>query len=157
MFEATIKRTFPTAVAYAQMHGPYSQIPEGYGHLYQWVAEHGIAPAGPPSAVYLTMPGQVSESESAWELWAPVAPPQPDLAPDESGIGLKTIEPQTVASTMYQGPYEDCSPTYEALFKWIAENGYVPDGPPSETYFSDPAEVPPEEYLTEIHVPVRHE
>jgi effector-binding domain-containing protein len=31
---------------------------------------------------------------------------------------------------------------------------YRPAGPPRELYLNDPQEVPPEEYLTEVQVPV---
>jgi effector-binding domain-containing protein len=41
------------------------------------------------------------------------------------------------------------------LWRWVEENGYAPDGPPLEIYYSDPARVPPEEYLTEVQIPVR--
>lgn len=38
---------------------------------------------------------------------------------------------------------------------WLAEQGYEMAGPPEEAYLTDPAEVPPEEYLTEIAFPVK--
>jgi effector-binding domain-containing protein len=155
MLEATIKRTFPATVAFIEMHGAYSQAPEGYTRLYAWVAERGLAPAGPPSAVYYATPDETAESDQHWELQAPVLPPLAPVPPGDSGIGVKELASATVASAMHHGPYEACVPTYRALEQWIAEHGYVIDGPPSETYFSDPEEVPPEEYLTEIHFPVR--
>jgi effector-binding domain-containing protein len=156
MFAAEVKQTESMTVAYIVMHGPYAQTPEGYGRLYGWIAMHGMQPVGMPSAVYLTMPSEVPEAEAVWELWAPVAGEAAESAPDESGIGIKRVEPCTVASTMHKGPYESVEPTYDALFAWITGNGYRPSGPPSETYFSDPANTPPEEYLTEIQVPVEH-
>jgi effector-binding domain-containing protein len=55
---------------------------------------------------------------------------------------------------MHVGPYESVGPTYEMLMRGIAETGYVACGPPMERYYSDPAEVPPEEYRTEIVMPV---
>jgi effector-binding domain-containing protein len=154
MFEAQVKQTDPITVAYVTMHGAYAQTPEGYGRLYGWIAMHGLQPTGMPSAVYLTMPSEVSEAEAVWELWAPVAGEVPAAEPDESGIGIKRVESCTVASTMHKGPYESVEPAYNALFAWIAGNGYRPSGPPSETYYSDPATTLPEEYLTEIQVPV---
>lgn len=155
MFTAEITKTDPQTVAYITMHGPYSQTPEGYGMLYGWVAQHGLTPTGMPAAVYLTMPGvDQSQADAIWELWAPVVGDLTELAPDETGIGIKRIGSLTVASTMHRGPYESVGPTYETLFTWIAGNGYRPDGPPAEFYYSDPDETPPEEYLTEVRIPV---
>ena len=153
MFEATIKQAEPKTVAVLPMHGSYEQIPEGYGRLYGWIAQHGMQPAGMPEAVYLTMPDPTGESEALWELWAPVAG-DAEIAPDESGIGTRRVPATTVASTMHKGPYDTIEPTYDALAKWVTEQGYQMAGPPHEAYYSDPEEVPPEEYLTEISFPV---
>ena len=43
---------------------------------------------------------------------------------------------------------------YEPLVQWLIGQGYAIAGPPEEVYFSDPDEVPPEEYLTEVRFPV---
>jgi effector-binding domain-containing protein len=149
-----IRRIEPETVAYIVMHGPYSQTPEGYGMLYGWIAQHGLTPTGMPAAVYLTMPSEVPEAEAVWELWAPVAGDAAETPPDESGVGIKHSQAVTVASAMHVGPYETVAPTYEMLFGWIMANGYRPAGPPMEVYYSDPATVAPEEYRTEIRVPV---
>ena len=153
MFEPTIKQIEAQTVAFKVMHGPYSQTPEGYGELYGWIGQHGLQPAGMPQAVYLTMPGETAESESVWELWAPVAEGA-EVVADERAIGVKRIEAGTVASAMHRGPYDEVGPVYEKLFAWIPTQQCAVCGPPREVYFSDPAEVPPEEYLTEIQIPV---
>lgn len=155
MTEPRIITTDPATVAYIVMHGPYAQTPEGFARLYGWLGEHGLQPAGMPAAVYLTMPAETPEAGALWELWAPVAGAAEEVAPDSSGIGIKHVPATLAASAMHTGPYDTVAPTYELLWRWIGENGYVPSGAPMERYYSDPAEVPPEEYLTEIVMPVR--
>ena len=59
-----------------------------------------------------------------------------------------------MAKTVHKGPYEECGPTYENLFKWIGENGKKITGPTREVYLNDPREVPKEEILTEIYAPI---
>ena len=59
-----------------------------------------------------------------------------------------------MARIVHKGPYEECSPTYEKLFSWIAEKGKRIVGPIREVYLNDPREVPPEEILTEIYAPL---
>jgi len=155
MTEPSVITTEPVAVAYITMHGPYALTPEGFGRLYAWIGQHGLRPSGMPAAVYLTMPEETAEADAIWELWAPVTGDAAETPADASGIGIKNVPATLAASVMHKGPYETVAPTYEMLWRWIGENGYVPDGPPMERYYSDPAEVPPEEYLTEIVMPVR--
>jgi len=154
MFEAEVKVAEPETVAFVTMHGAYAQIPEGYGRLYGWVAQHGMVPQGMPRAVYLTAPEEVPEEQSAWELWAPVAAQTPELPADDSGCGVKRCPEHLVASATHVGPYETIPETYEPLVQWIAGHGYEIAGPPEELYFSDPEEVPPSEYVTEVRFPV---
>jgi AraC family transcriptional regulator len=152
MFEAQFKRAEPETVAYITMHGAYDQIPQGYGALYGWVAQHGLQPIGAPHAVYLTPPESAIE-EPVWELWAPVAETG-EAEPDPAGIGVKHVPEHLVATTTHRGPYDTIEPTYNELMQWVTGQGYVLAGPPEEIYLSDPNDVPPEEYVTEIRFPI---
>jgi len=154
MLNVQIKQTEPATVAYAVMHGPYAQIPEGYGRLYEWVGRHGLQPVGMPAAVYLTAPGETPEQDARWELWAPVAPTLSEVAATDEGMGIKTLGQETVASATHKGPYDTVASTYEALGAWIQEHNYAIVGPPREIYLSDPEKVAPEDTLTEIQFPV---
>ncbi len=154
MSEPHVKQTDPQSVAFIAMRGPYTQTPEGYGRLYGWIGSRGLVPTGMPHAVYLTMPSETLEDKAIWELWAPVEGNPPEVEPDATGIGVKRIAPMTVVSVMHRGPYESVGPTYESVWAWIGARSYTVAGPPMEIYYSDPAKVPPEEYLTEIQIPV---
>jgi effector-binding domain-containing protein len=154
MFEPQVKEAQAVTVAYRVMHGSFAQVPKGYEALYGWVGRNGLQPAGMPQAIYLTAPGETPEEELVWELWAPVAGGFADAEPDEQGVGVKRVPAQSVASVMYKGPYDGIGLTYERLFGWIGQQGYRVAGPPRELYYSDPAEIPPEEYLTEVQIPV---
>lgn len=59
-----------------------------------------------------------------------------------------------MAKIIHKGPYEECAPTYEKLFSWIAENGIGIFGHVREVYLNDPQEVQPDEVLTEIYAPL---
>lgn len=154
MSSPEIKVADAQTVAYLTMAGPYTQTPEGYGRLYGWISQHGLVPSGMPRAVYLTMPPETPEEVAVWELWAPIAGNPPESEPDDAGVGVKHLAAMTVVSAMHKGPYETVGPTYEEMWAWIGGNGYQIAGPPMEIYFSDPNKVLPEEYLTEIQMPV---
>lgn len=76
-----------------------------------------------------------------------------------SGAGWQVYEldgAETVAAVVRQGPYDDFTPAYNALMRWIEENGYVIAGPNREIYLQGPeAGVDPADYITEIQFPVR--
>lgn len=154
MIEVDLKTIEPETVAFIAMKGAYEQVPEAMGVLYGWVAQRGLQPVGMPGAVYLTAPDDVPEAEALWELQTAVADaPQPS-EPDEAGCGVRQNPETLVAYTVHRGPYETLGETYEKLEHWVAAEGYTMAGPPQEVYFSDPNEVPPEEYLTEVRFPI---
>ena len=157
MSEPSIKQTEPMTVAFLPMRGAYRQVPLALGRLYAWVSQQGLTPAGMPVAEYLSNPQVTPEDEALWEVWAPVAeqPGLDEAQPGDAGIGVKRIPAMTVATVMHRGPYETMAETYESLGAWVAEQGYVMAGAPREAYHSDPAKVPPEEYLTEVSFPVQ--
>jgi AraC family transcriptional regulator len=154
MTDVEIKTIEPETVAFVSMRGPYTQIPEAMGRLYGWVAQHGFQPTGMPSGVYLTSPDEAPESQAKWELQTALAGVHSPVEADESSCGIRDNPAVTVAFAMHRGPYETVGETYEHLQHWVSANGYAMAGPPQEAYFSDPDEVPPEEYLTEVRFPV---
>lgn len=154
MFQAEVKMTEPRTVAYIDMRGAYSQIPQAMGRVYGWAAQHGLQPAGMPSAVYYTDPATVPEADSLWEVRAPVAGDPEECEPDASGCGVKRIAARKVASTMHRGTYESIAGSYASLGQWVASEGLTMTDAPEEFYLTDPSSTAPEEQLTEIHFPV---
>lgn len=153
--DARVKDMGRRTVAYLEVRGPYAQMPEAYGRLYRWIDAEGLVPSGMPEAVYLTSPAEVPEEQAVWEVRGPIAGDVPPRAAVADCPGVKVLEPARVACLLHKGPYETIGPAYQHLLQWATENGYAMSGPPEEVYFSDPANVPPEEYLTEVRFPVR--
>lgn len=145
----------PQTVAFLALWGSYDQIPAGYGRLYGWLARHGLESTGMPQAVYLTDPAAGPPESAAFELWAPVTPETPEQPPDAEGVGVKRADMGTAAVAVHVGTYDTIEQTYDALWAWVCGQGFEVCGPPSEVYFSDPATTKPEEYRTEVRVPVR--
>jgi len=155
MLDARIDHSDPMTVAFIDMQGPYEQIPEAMGRLYGWTAQHGLQPGGMPRAVYFTPPDEITDDGPLWELQAPLAADAPDQGPDESGLGIKHLPGATHAVATHLGPYDTLSETYDQLGQWVVGHGLTMAGPPEEIYLSDPDEVPPEKYVTEIRFPVQ--
>lgn len=78
----------------------------------------------------------------------------PEDAQPGPGMQVYMLPGGRMAQTFHKGPYEECESTYLRLFAWLEEQGLTISGPIRESYHNDPREVPPEEILTEILVPV---
>ena len=153
--EVTVKNVEPVTAASISMKGPYTQITEAFGKLFGWIGEKGLVPSGPPMGVFFNAPGEVPDEQLLWEIRSPVAGDVRTSGPDERGLGVKRVDEMQVASTMHRGPFDQVGATWDAITRWIADNGYQIVGPGIEVYLSDPEKTPPEELLTEVRFPVR--
>lgn len=59
-----------------------------------------------------------------------------------------------VAVSMHVGPFDQLEGVYQAMFGWINSNGFRVTGPPREISHNDPAKYLPEQYVTEVQIPV---
>lgn len=108
----------------------------------------GLAPDEPPYTRYFTMPEAEVEYEAGVTLPSPAALGAGRAVPTELPGGA-------VAVGWHVGPYDRLGETYRALEVWIAEQGRTIAGPMWEVYWTDPDTAPPEEWRTEIVIPVR--
>ena len=70
------------------------------------------------------------------------------------GVAIEEIPGGHVVFTTHKGPYTEVPKAYEALFKWVEENGRKPAGAAREVYLNDPKDVPESELLVEIAIPL---
>ncbi len=56
---------------------------------------------------------------------------------------------------LFKGPYKEMETVYNAMRRWIQENGYTPTGTVYEFYYNSPQEVPENELLTRIVFPLK--
>lgn len=76
--------------------------------------------------------------------------------PETSRIKIREIPGAKVASVIHKGSYENYPKTYTALLKWIEENKFTPCGPNREIYIEGEwSAKEPEDYITEIQIPIR--
>ncbi|HPJ20884.1 MAG TPA: MerR family transcriptional regulator [Clostridia bacterium] len=72
-------------------------------------------------------------------------------------IKFKKLEPvEQAACILHKGPYSTLSVSYGKLHEWLENSGYEPTGPDRESYIDGIwNKEDPEEWLTEIQVPVK--
>jgi effector-binding domain-containing protein len=123
---------------------------EVYGQIFQQLAAEKVGVAGPPLAIYYEMPH--GDAPMEMEIAVPV---NRDVKPVD-GMMTHVLDAATVVTAVYQGPYHEIGPAYDAIMNWVAEHGYAHSGPPREAYLNGPDEVKePSDLLTEVAFPVR--
>ena len=122
-------------------------LPRAYGAIMQYLSDLGEYPAGTPYAAYFNMDLNNLQVEIGFPV-SKALPGRGKIKPGELPAGKQ-------ASCLYQGPYDQCEPAYEALSAWVEAQGYEPTGVAYEFYLNDPNEVPPEEIQTLIMYPLK--
>ena len=134
-------RTFTTIEALSSLIG------ESYGKILARMAELGEQPGEAPYTAYYNLDMQHLDVEMGF--------PVSRLFAEKDGVSSRALPAGKVATTLYKGPYAGMESAYNALFAWLGEYHMQTDGPFFEYYLSNPGEVPDEELLTKIVLPVR--
>lgn len=123
---------------------------EVYGRIFPYLIGQHVDFAGPPLSIYYEMPQGDEPMEV--EFGVPVA----RKVNRTEDLAMQHVEGGTVATTVYQGPYDEIGPAYDEVMEWVARHDYEARGPMREAYLNGPDDVKdPSQFLTEIVVPVR--
>lgn len=117
---------------------------QGFSAIASYLEAKGKKPAGPPFAVYYNMEMDNLEVEFGFPVEEGV---------DGEGAIQATMTPSGKAvGSLYIGPYEEAEPVYDALMKWISDNGLEANGVAYEIYLNDPAGTPPEQLKIRVYL-----
>lgn len=155
MDEVTIVEVQPQKVIGMRKRGKYEKIGQMIAGLFQYAMAIGLKPLGAPIFVCREKgmeEAHMADQEGNADL--EVAIPVEGEVEDTEEVKYYELPGSTMAKVTHKGPYEECGAAYEKLFAWLAANGRNVIGPTREVYLNDPRQVPPEEILTEIYVPV---
>ena len=85
------------------------------------------------------------------EAGCPLASPARGAGEVEAGF----LQGGPAAVALHAGAYDELPATYAALERWLEESGYLPGGPPWESYLTDPADFPnPADWRTQVYWPL---
>ena len=130
-------------------------IPKAYEELAAWMAKKSIpALSGSPMglALYYDDPASVAPEEVRFKVAMPVAAETPEFA--EGGAAVEVLPEAEVAYLTVRGPYTNLEDAYSQLYGWVFSNGFQPADAAREVYVKWGEAMPPEEWVTEIQVPV---
>lgn len=137
--------------------GPYAEVGQCVSDLMAIVETEKLTVKGALYGMYFDDPENVKPESTRYEVRAPVAPETKNKVDKKAGFAIKDVPEMTVAVTEYMGPYDKVGPTYEKLFKWIAESKLEAATPLAmvEWYLSDPAKVKPESLMARVAVVIK--
>lgn len=131
--------------------GPFSEMSNQINGFINFIAEQDIRTTGDLGGAFFDDPAVTPPDETRYELRIPVEAGIVVPAPYE----VIVTEPMTTAAVLLLGDYESIATLYPDIYTWIEEHGYVPAGPLMEIYLEHPGSgAAPDEYETEVHVPV---
>lgn len=119
---------------------------QAFGDVMGFLQSHGVAPAGPPLAVYYTY----DPTEVTFRAGLFVAGNDADKA--EGAIKADVTPAGRVAHLTHVGPYSALRTTYEAVMRSLAERGIALSAPTWEVYVDDPEHTPEATLRTEIYM-----
>ena len=147
-FVCELKELAPTPALLIRASTSMSELgalfESGYHEILQQLATEGKSPMGPPFARYFGMSAGTFEVEFGF--------------PVEDGVegGGRVVTGSTpegkAASSLYIGPYGEIEGVYDALMKWVEDNGFALSGEAYEIYLDNPAETPPDQLRTRVYL-----
>ena len=151
-YEVVIKKAEPMKVAAVRgIVENYQSVGPLYDELFAEIGKKQISPIGPTLALYFD--DEYKEKDVDVEAAVPIASGN---ATTSGRVVVRELEGyDEIASLTRVGPYDDFTPAYQELMEWVQSNGYQIIGPNREIYLRGPeANIPPEQYVTEIQFPV---
>jgi effector-binding domain-containing protein len=139
----------PTLVTRARLRIPDIRgwIGPAFGRVIAAIQASGSAPSAPPFARYQPVEDRLDTFDV--EAGFPVAGP---ITPVGDDIQAATLPAGPAAVTVHVGPYDEMTPAYDALEKWVADRGGAVAGAPWESYLSEPVG-DPSTWMTQVVLP----
>lgn len=154
MYDVTF-RDYPRTRLVALRHvGPYDKISGAFQQIIDWAEPRDILRRGANCIGIFYDDPQIVGAD---QLRSDACLPLPAGAFVEGRMHELTIGPARCAVVRHKGPYAELPRAYRWLFgTWMPASGFVRDDQPCfEEYLNDPMTVPPTEWLTDIHIPLR--
>jgi AraC family transcriptional regulator len=161
MFNVTIRDNTPVRLAALRHRGHYLEIGPVFERLYTWAGPRRLmGPATRSIGIYYSDTHAAPPAE--WQSDACISVSDAVTQSLEAGAS-EAGAPRIIdlaggrhAVLRHQGPYAELHKAYSWLFgAWLPKSGEEPaDRPCFEEYLNNPRDLPPQEWLTEISLPL---
>jgi len=143
----------PKRVAFVRHVGPYTEVGQVFERFCAWAGRQGLfGPSTQVIGIGHDDPSITPPDKQRFDCCVTVG----ESFQPAGEIGVQTIEGGEYAVLMHHGSYETLAESYRALYGvWLPVSGREPrHAPPFEIYHNSPKNTPPEQLLTEIHMPL---
>ncbi|MDF2673145.1 MAG: transcription activator [Clostridiales bacterium] len=123
------------------------EIGRAYKIIFQYLNEIGEQPIDAPFTAYYNLDMDNLDVEMGFPVGKPLA--------GKGEVVSSEISAGKFVSCIFKGSYKQMEPLYNAMYKWISENGYTTTGVSYEYYYNSPADVPESELSTKVVFPVK--
>lgn len=151
--EANWKQRIDQPYVFVEFVGSYTETGRLLPMVHRAMQAQGLEPAGPPFALYYDDPGKTPIERLRSRACVPV-----DSRVDAKGeLNFDLLPSTTVVYAFASGAYPEVPRAYPGLYKYMAESGWVENGPIRETYLVAPTDESGfDSLLTEIQIPVTY-
>ena len=151
-YEVRLKEVAAQPIAAVRMQCAPNEIGKVYGEalgrVFAHIGKAGVAPVGPPLAVY----HRYDEEGVDMSVAVPVAGP----VSEGDGVTFSELPAGLMGMTVHVGSYQTIGKAWEALTAWMQQHGHEQGDPCYESYLTDPSEEKdPAKYLTEVYCAVK--
>ena len=113
------------------------------GELYELIIKHKYKTTGAPMSIYHDR--EFSPENYDVEIAVPVV---------EVNENTRELSGGLCATVLHKGPYSELTSVYTKINQWTEKNGYKIINAPYEVYLTNPGTTSPENFMTEVYVPV---
>ena len=153
MYDVSVRELRPVRLAALRHTGSYLEIGTTFERLFAWAAGRGLmGPQTRAIGVYYDDPDGTPARALRSDAGISVGP---DVALDD-GLRVLEVPGGRHAVLHHKGPYAELNKAYRWLYRdWLPTSGeQCADRPIFEEYLNNPRALPPEEWLTDICLPV---
>lgn len=153
MPDISIKFFMPMKVASMEKKGPREEMGKVFEQISQTLKEKKVKLAGTPMALLPEDAKEIDPQKAHFEVCLPIS----GKVKGGGEVKDKELEKGAFACMTHSGPLEKLPDSYQAILKWIEENGYRIVGSGREVHHKGMGESggQPNEYLIELQFPVR--
>lgn len=114
------------------------------GKLQEIIVTQKLTPTGPPISIFHDEEPTTDDYDI--EIGIPIK---------ETTDQTRTLESSFCAQVILKGPYSELPSVYTKLKQWVDQENYQLAAPAFEIYITNPYETAPENYITEVYIPIK--
>ncbi len=153
MIDVTLKELTSRKVLFVRHTGPYDQCKTAWEKVCGFAGSKGLMPAVTEfCGLCYDNPEETAPEDIRYDACLVT---EADITA-EGEIGTQKIPGGKYATCQHKGPYSGLAQTYQEIYgHWLPQSGHEPKHSPSiEVYLNSPEDVPEQDLLTEIQIPL---